>query len=91
MKTQSALTLSCLAATLLMVGNIVMSPSGGFLCLLLASIVALFPALLARGKMRILSAVLLLVSLGLSFDRYADFRQDQTRYRQHAVSHTSQK
>ena len=88
MKTATARTLTWLAAVLVVVGCIVMSPSGGFLSLALAALTAFFPAVFAKGKVRIVAAILLIAALALSFGTYPDFRHEQMIYRRQAASHS---
>ena len=87
-KTATARTLTWLAASLLVVGGIIMSPSGAFLSLILAALIALFPAVFGKGKVRILAAILLLVSIALSLNKYTAFKHEQTVYRKQATSHS---
>ena len=84
MKTESARTLTILAAALLLIGSTIMSPSGAFLALLSAVLCALFPAVFGKGTLRIIAAVLVLAALGLSIGRYEAFKREQALYREHA-------
>jgi hypothetical protein len=86
MKTESARTLTCLAAALIVAGGILMSPSGAMLSLTLAAIAAFSPAVFGKGRIRLLAALLLLAALGLSVVRYPAFRHEQSAYRKHVTS-----
>jgi len=77
----SARTLTWLAAALAVAGCVIMSPSGSILLLAIASLSAFFPALLGKGLVRLLAAVLLLASLGLALGRYPAFKHEQEIYR----------
>jgi uncharacterized phage infection (PIP) family protein YhgE len=88
MKTESARTLTCLAAALVAAGGILMSPSGAMLSLVLAAISAFFPTVFGKGPVRLIAAILLLAALGLSLGRYPAFRHEQTAYREHVMSHS---
>jgi len=83
MKPASATALTCFAATLLIAAGIVISPSAAFFLAAAAALIALFPSVFNRGKVRLVAAVLLLVSLGLALERYPDFQHDQAAYRRH--------
>jgi len=48
-----------------------------------AALIALFPSVFSQGKVRLVAAVLLLVSLGLALEKYPDFKHDQAAYRRH--------
>lgn len=86
MKTSTARTLTWLAASLVVVGGIIMSPSGAFFSFTLAALVALFPAVFADGKVRIVAVILFFVSIGLSVDRYSEFKHEQIIYRKLSTS-----
>ena len=58
-----------------------MSPSGAFLSLTVAALIALFPAAFAKGRVCILAVILILVSIGLSVDKYSEFKNEQIVYR----------
>jgi len=83
MKPASTKALTWFAAILLIAAGIVMSPSGAFFLSAAAALIALFPSVFSRGKVRVVAAVLLLVSLGLALENYPHFKQDQAAYRRH--------
>jgi len=83
MKPASAKALTWFTATLLIAAGSVMSPSGAFFLSAAAALIALFPSVLSRGKVRVVAAVLLLVSLALALEKYPDFKHDQAAYRRH--------
>ena len=83
MKPASAKTLTWFAATLLIAAFIVMSPSGAFFLSAAAAFIGLFPSVFSQGKVRLVAAILLLVSLGLALEKYPDFKHDQAAYRRH--------
>jgi hypothetical protein len=79
-KPASAKALTWFAATLLIAAGFMMSPSGAFI---LAAMIALFLSFFSRKKVRLVAAVLLLVSLGLALEKYPDFKYDQAAYHRH--------
>lgn len=83
MKPATAKALTWFPATLLIAAVIVMSPSGAFFLAAAAALIALFPSVFSQGKVRLVAAVLLLVSLGMALEKYPDFKQDQAAYRRH--------
>ena len=58
-----------------------MSPSDAFHSLTVAALMALFPAAFAKGRVRVLAVILILVSIGLSVDKYSEFKNEQIVYR----------
>jgi hypothetical protein len=83
MKPASAKALTWFPAILLIAAVIVMSPSGAFFLAAAAALIAVFPSVFSQGKVRLVAAVLLLVSLGLALEKYPDFKHDQAAYRRH--------
>ena len=81
MQPASARALTSTAALVILVGFIVMSPSGAFLAFCLAALLSAFPVIFGTGKTRIIAAVLLLCSIGLAARIYPEFRSEQERYR----------
>lgn len=63
-------------------GFMVMSPSAAFLAFCLTALLSAIPAVFGTGKTRLIAAALLLGSVVLAVNRYADFRREQERYRQ---------
>ena len=82
MQPASARALTGMAALILLVGLIVMSPSAAFLAFCLAALVAAPAAFFGTGKMRLLAAALLIGAVILAVGRYSAFRADQQRYRE---------
>ena len=83
MKPASAKALTFFAAILLIASGIVMSPSAAFFLTAVAALIVLVPSVFSQGKVRLVAAVLLLVSLGLALEKYPDFKHDQATYRRH--------
>lgn len=74
MKAESARALTWFAAVMIVVGCLVGSPSGAFCAFFVALVLAVFPAILGRGRTRLAAAVLLLAALGLAASKYPDFK-----------------
>ena len=89
-KPASARTLTWLAAVLAVMGSLVMSPSAALLCMATAALTAFFPAVFGTGRVRILAAILLLVSAGLAVANYTEFRHEQAVYRKNVDLHFRQ-
>lgn len=60
----------------------IMSPAGSLFLSATASLIVVFPTVFSKGKVRLIAAVLLLVSLSLSLSKYPAFKREQTLYRQ---------
>ena len=75
-----------MAALILLVGLMVMSPSAAFLAFCLAALLSAIPAIFGTGKTRIVAAILLLCSAGLAANSYPDFKKEQEQYRQRTKS-----
>lgn len=84
MQTKSVSALLWLALIVILLGLVVMSPSGAFALFALAAIFAAFPAALGSKRPRIFALLLLLVSLGLAANSYPAFRQEGNAYSQRA-------
>jgi|CXWL01.1.fsa_nt_gi membrane protein implicated in regulation of membrane protease activity len=82
MQPASARALTGMAALVLLVGLMVMSPSAAFLAFCLAALLSAIPAIFGTGKTRLIAAALLLGAAVLAVNRYQDFRREQERYRQ---------
>jgi hypothetical protein len=76
----SARALAIFAALVLFLGFLVPSPAGAFLAFGLAGLLALIPAILGPGKIRLAAALVALLALGLAAAKYPDFKGDQQRY-----------
>jgi membrane protein implicated in regulation of membrane protease activity len=83
MKPVSARALTWLAAILIIIGGMILSPSGAFFLFLVAALVVVAPAIFGTGRIRVAATVLLLVSICLAVNIYPDFKSDQERYRNH--------
>lgn len=83
MSTTTAKTLTCFAAILVIIAFMVISPSGALFSSAVAALVAVFPSVFSRGKVRLVAVVLLLASLAVVFFNYPALEQDQTIYRRH--------
>jgi hypothetical protein len=86
MQPASARALTVTAVLVVGIGVMVMSPSAAFLAYGLATLLAVFPAVLGQGKIRIIAAILLLGSIGLAAGNYPDFKTEQQEYRQRTHS-----
>ncbi len=77
MKHRSLHTLVVLSLFFLLTGLIVLSPSAGFLLLVLAALAAAIPSFLGRGMVRIIAIILLLLSITFGVVTYPHFRSEQ--------------
>ncbi|MDI1320861.1 MAG: hypothetical protein PSW75_11820 [bacterium] len=82
----SSQALAGAAGLILLVGLLVMSPSGAFLTFGVAALPAAIAAVFGSGKSRLVASVLLLAAIYLAAGQYANFRAEQERYRQRAKS-----
>lgn len=82
MKKKSLGAAVLLAFSLLITGLLVLSPSAAFILLVLAGVIAVIPALLGRGGVRLLGIMLLILSVALSVSYYPYFRGEQQRFMQ---------
>ena len=89
-KPASARALAWLAAVLAVIGCLVISPSAALLCMTTAALTAFIPAVFGTGRVRILAAILLLVSAGLAVAKYPEFRHEQAVYRKNVDLHFRQ-
>lgn len=83
MNPASARALSVLAALLLIVGWMVISPAGSLSAFLVAVLLVLAPVIAGPGRIRLLAVVLFLAALGSAAIKFPEFRQEQGRYQQH--------
>ena len=86
MQPASARALTGAAALVLLVGFMVMSPSGAFLAFCLAALLSAIPAIFGAGKTRLIAAALLLGATVLAVGRYSAFRAEQQRHRERVKS-----
>lgn len=81
MQPASARALTSMAALVLLVGLMVMSPSAAFLAFCLAVLLSAIPAIFGTGKTRLIAAVILLAATGLAIRIYPEFKSEQERHR----------
>ena len=91
MKPESARALTWFAAILALVGCLVPSPGGACIVFFVAAAAAAFPAFFGAGKIRLVAAALLLLSIGLTIWKYPDFKSEQKRYREHSKTSPADK
>jgi hypothetical protein len=69
----------------LLPGMLVTSPAAGFLLYSLATILAVFPAVMSKKGLRLSAVALLAVSLLLAFDSYPKFKKELQAYRTRSI------
>ena len=79
-KEQSARTLTWFAAILVLIGWLVMSPSGAFAVFMFAVIISAIPVVFGRGTVRVVAAVLLLLSILSATIKYPEFKHEREIY-----------
>jgi hypothetical protein len=75
-KNNSASAFTCLAAILLFIGLLIMSPSGSFLVFILAAFFAAAPAFFGIKKIRVAAIILLITSILLTAAKYPEFQNE---------------
>ncbi len=80
MKNTSASALNWLAAILLFLGLLLMSPAGSFFIYILAALFALAPAIFGTKKIRIAAIILLLAAIFLAANKYPEFKSESDKY-----------
>jgi membrane protein implicated in regulation of membrane protease activity len=80
MKNTSARAITWFAAILLFLGLLLMSPSGSFFVYVLATFVALPPAIFGTKKIRIFAIILLLTAIFLAVNKYPEFKSESDKY-----------
>lgn len=80
MKSESARALWIFAMILAAVGSIVPSPSGGFFVSVVATLVALPPAIFGSGRARIGGVIACILSLTLAVTSFPAMQKDQAAY-----------
>ncbi len=80
MKPESARALWIFAMMLAVAGSVVPSPSGGFFMSVVATLVALPPAIFGPGRARIGGAIACILSLALAVSSFPAMQKDQTAY-----------
>lgn len=81
MNAQSARSLAWLAAILIVIGLLIMSPSAALALFCLAGIFAFFPARFGSRSTKLIGTLLLLACLGLAAAYYPSFKKDHESYR----------
>lgn len=84
LKPESARTLWLFAAILALISSMIPSPSGGFFVSVIAALIALPPAILARGRGRLGGALALALALVLAATGYPAMRRDQAAAAEYA-------
>ena len=90
MKPESARTLAWTAGILIVLALVIMSPSGAFALLVLASISAAIPSVFASKRPRAISVALLIASISLAVNFYPAFQRDQAIYTQRVKERAAQ-
>ncbi len=80
----SAKALAWSAGLLMVLALGIISPAGTFPLLILAAICAAIPGLFAAKRIRVVSLILLGISLVLAATYFPDFKRDQEAYRRRA-------
>jgi hypothetical protein len=80
MKIQSARALTWFAAILVLIGWLVMSPMGAFAVFVLSVIFSAVPVVFGRGAVRVVAAVLLLLSILSATIKYPEFKHEREMY-----------
>ena len=80
MKIQSARTLTWFAAILVLIGWLVMSPAGSFAVFVLSVLISAVPVFFGRGTVRVVAAVLLLLSILSATIKYPEFKHEREIY-----------
>ncbi|MEN6439627.1 MAG: hypothetical protein ABFD97_13720 [Syntrophobacter sp.] len=69
-----------LPSLLFMTGLLVLSPSAGFILMVLTAIFAIIPSFRGRGAVRIIGIALLILSIAFSVSYYPQFRSEQREF-----------
>lgn len=80
MNPESAKALAWTAGLLLLLGLVIMSPTGAFALLVLAALFAAIPAVFGTKRPRVISLILLIASLAMAAKFYPAFKQDRAAY-----------
>jgi len=80
MKTRSPGAALMLSSLLFLTGLLVLSPSAGFIILLLAALSAIIPSIRGRGAVRFIGIALLILSIAFSISYYPQFRSEQRQF-----------
>jgi hypothetical protein len=79
MKDTSASALVWFSGIVMVIGWLVMSPSGAVFSFVLSAIFAIVPAVFGTAKIRLVAIVLLIIALFFAADRYPEFRSERER------------
>ena len=86
---QSANALAGLSAILLLIGLLVLSPSAGFLAMVLAAVCAFLPLAFGAKAARVTGLVLFIAASVLAARSYPDFRNEQRGVVERAKQHSA--
>jgi hypothetical protein len=86
---KSAGALAGFSAILLGIGLLALSPSGGFLLMILAAVSAVLPLAYGTKATRVVALVLLIAASGLAIRFYPDFRNEQRGIVERAKQHST--
>lgn len=87
MNVKSASSLVWASVVLIVIGLIVMSPAGQFVCMILAVVAAAIPAVFGHNRIRLAAIISLVIALLLSSVIYPEFKRHMDRYMQRVVLH----
>jgi len=83
MKPESARAFACVSAIFILVGLLVMSPSGAFASFGIAALLVIAPAAFGKKRVRVVSILLLIGSLVLAISYYPAYERERNRLKQH--------
>jgi len=85
MKNISASALVWVSGILILLGWLVMSPSGAFFFFLLSVLFAGVPAVFGAGKIRLVAIALVIIALFSTVERYPEFKSERERLHRRQV------
>jgi urea transporter len=88
MSPKSASALVWTAGILIVLGLLILSPTGAFALQVLAALCAAIPALFATQRPRLISLALLLAAVALAASFYPAFARERAAYVHHAREHS---
>lgn len=88
MNPKSANTLAWTAGILIILGLLILSPTGAFALMVLAALCAAIPSLFANQRPRVISLALLLAAVALAACFYPAFARERADYVRHAREHS---
>lgn len=77
MKNSTASTFIWLTVILIILGLLIMSPSGSFLAFVLAALSAIIPVFTGTKKIRIMAVILILTAILLASVKFPEFQKEQ--------------